>query len=146
MIAYNIKSEPEIQRLKSMSPKLAALTWIELANMSRAKVREALCEAKVYADFGNHPGRDRMPREAALCGACVLTGRRGSASYAEDVPLPSRYKLDQQAPDFAHDLVRTIRSIFVTRSLHVLRQQGYRRFAASGRTIFMSEVRRAFFD
>ena len=83
--------------------------------MSRAEVREALCKVKVYADFGSHPGRDRMPREAALCGACVLTNRRGSANFAEDVPLPTLYKLDQDDPAFAQNVGRTIRGILATR-------------------------------
>lgn len=27
-------------------------------------------KAKVYIDFGFHPGKDRIPREAVMCGAC----------------------------------------------------------------------------
>ena len=95
--------------------------------MSRAEVRKALCTVKVYADFGSHPGRDRMPREAALCGACVLTNRRGSANFAEDVPLPTLYKLDQDDPAFAQNVGRTIRLILATRPFHVWRQQRFRR-------------------
>ena len=144
-IAYNVKSAPEIERLKSISPELAGLTWIELADMSRAEVRKALCKVKVYADFGSHPGRDRMPREAALCGACVLTNRRGSANFAEDVPLPTLYKLDQDDPAFAQNVGRTIRLILATRPFHVWRQQRFRRFAASAKASFTAEVRRAFF-
>ena len=98
-IAYNAKSALVVERLKRASPELTKLTWIELAHMSREHVRGLLSDVEVYADFGPHPGRDRMPREAALCGACVLTNRRGSADFAEDVPLPSMYKLDHWDPD-----------------------------------------------
>lgn len=54
--------------------------------------------AKVFMDFGRHPGQERMPREAALLGCCVITGLRGSASNDEDVPLPLSYKIKDTAP------------------------------------------------
>ena len=55
-------------------------------------------ESKLYIDFGNHPGKDRMPREAAICGCCVITGRRGAAANDIDVLIPSKYKF--QDTDF----------------------------------------------
>ena len=50
--------------------------------------------AKVYVDFGNHPGKDRIPREAAISGCCVITGMHGAAKFHEDVPIPNKYKVD----------------------------------------------------
>lgn len=145
-IAYNVKSAEEIERLKQSLPELARLTWIELSDMPREKIRTLLSEVKIFIDFGHHPGRDRMPREAALSGACVLTNRRGSADFDEDVPLPARYKLDQRDPAYARNVARTIRSIFALRPLHAWRLKAYRHFAASGREGFMREVRDAFFE
>ena len=46
--------------------------------------------------MGNHPGKDRIPREAAYCGCCVITNRKGSAEYAEDVPIPEEYKISDE--------------------------------------------------
>ena len=145
-IAYNVKSRLEVERLKRASREIAKLTWIEIANVPRAQVRTLLSEVKVYADFGHHPGRDRMPREAAMCGACVLTNRRGSARDGEDVPLPRLYRLDHEEPGFPQNVVRTIRFIFATRLFHAWRQKGYRRFVAGGKSTFLGEVRRAFFE
>jgi len=62
--------------------------------MKRTEVLDLLKSAKVYIDFGNHPGKDRLPREAATLGACVITSRRGSAGYFEDVPIPEEYKFE----------------------------------------------------
>jgi hypothetical protein len=45
-------------------------------------------------DFGGHPGRERMPREAAVNGCCVITNRRGSAKYYGDIPIPDKYKFE----------------------------------------------------
>jgi hypothetical protein len=36
--------------------------------ISPEQVRELLQRAKIYIDFGPHPGMDRLPREAALAG------------------------------------------------------------------------------
>ena len=58
-----------------------------------------MSSAKVYVDFGGHPGKDRLPREAALCGCCIITGLRGSAANEVDVPIPARFKLDDEQAD-----------------------------------------------
>jgi len=72
------------------------IEFIPLINMSREKVIKTLQKAKVYIDFGNHPGKDRIPREAAISGCCVITGKKGSAKYFEDVPIPDEYKFEDR--------------------------------------------------
>jgi hypothetical protein len=47
--------------------------------VSPEEVRRMLKRAKVYIDFGPHPGMDRLPREAALAGCCVVTNREDAA-------------------------------------------------------------------
>lgn len=69
-----------------------AITWKPIINMSNEEVLNTLRESKVYVDFGNHPGKDRIPREAAISGCCVITGMNGSARFWEDVPIPQEYK------------------------------------------------------
>ena len=57
------------------------LKWIPLINLTEEDMIAYMHLAKVYVDFGNHPGKDRIPREAAICGCCVITNREGSAAY-----------------------------------------------------------------
>jgi len=47
----------------------------------------------MYIDFGTHPGKDRIPREAALRNCIVLTNRNGAADNNVDVPIPNEYKI-----------------------------------------------------
>lgn len=61
--------------------------------LSPEQVQTMLKKAKVYIDFGEHPGMDRIPREAALAGCIVVTNREGSAAFRQDVPIPSQYKI-----------------------------------------------------
>ncbi|ACD67165.1 MAG TPA: hypothetical protein DEA57_05385 [Sulfurihydrogenibium sp.] len=72
------------------------IKFIPLINMSREEVIETLQKAKVYIDFGNHPGKDRLPREAAILGCCIITGKRGSAAFFEDVPIFDEYKFEDR--------------------------------------------------
>lgn len=70
------------------------IEWVALQGMKPDEMARTMCQAKVYVDFGNHPGKDRIPREAAVCGCCVLTNRKGSAAYQEDVTIPVEYRLE----------------------------------------------------
>jgi hypothetical protein len=72
------------------------IKFTPLINMTRDEVIKTLQRAKVYIDFGNHSGKDRIPREAAILGCCVITGKRGSAAFFEDVPIPNEYKFEDK--------------------------------------------------
>lgn len=79
------------------------IRWIPLQGLTPDQMAKIMCGAKVYIDFGTHPGKDRIPREAAVCGCCVITNREGSAGYVEDVGIPEKYKIiDMQ--DYTHVL------------------------------------------
>ncbi len=69
------------------------LNWIPLINYSPEEMRILMNRSMVYIDFGNHPGKDRIPREAVICGLCILTGRRGAAANEVDIPVSDEYKI-----------------------------------------------------
>ena len=49
-----------------------------------------------------------MPRECAINGCCIITGKKGSAAFFEDIPIKNKYKFldnDKSIPD----IVATIR-------------------------------------
>lgn len=84
------------------------IKFIPLINMSREEVIKTIQKAKVYIDFGNHPGKDRIPREAAILGCCVITNKRGSAAFYEDVPIPKDYKIadkDSNIPQIIEKII-----------------------------------------
>lgn len=61
--------------------------------ISYEQVKMMLHRAKIYLDFGPHPGMDRLPREAALADCIVITNRDGAAGFDKDVPIPDAYKI-----------------------------------------------------
>lgn len=93
-ILYNPKKGLAFtQKLMEAAPQLQ---WKPLINLTPQQVADLLKESKVYIDFGEHPGRDRFPREAAVMGCCLITGLRGSAAFYEDVPIAAEFKFNEQ--------------------------------------------------
>ncbi|WP_367846562.1 hypothetical protein [Rhodoferax sp. WC2427] len=86
--------------------------FMPLSGYDRQQLAEHFLSGKLYIDFGHHPGKDRLPREAALHGCCVITGRYGSTANGVDVPIDPRYKLDPRSPDFLADFEREVQRIF----------------------------------
>jgi hypothetical protein len=74
--------------------------------LTPAQVTELLKSSKVYIDFGNHPGMDRLPREAALAGCIVVTNKQGAAGYTSDVPIGDQYKFNKFDEDKIHNKLK----------------------------------------
>lgn len=68
---------------------------IPLVGYTRSELVDLMKQSRLYIDFGNHPGMDRLPRECAANGCCVITGQRGAAAYYEDYPLDEKYRIDE---------------------------------------------------
>lgn len=68
--------------------------FVALQNLSREGLSELMSKAKLYIDFGEFPGKDRLPREAVMNGCCIITGKNGASKYYEDVPISEDYKFE----------------------------------------------------
>ena len=93
---------------KRIMAELPDEKFVPLVNMTVSEVKNLLEESMLYIDFGNHPGKDRIPREAAMCGCCVMTSREGSADNDCDVPIYSEYKFYE---DFLKQAVKQIKFV-----------------------------------
>jgi hypothetical protein len=89
-IAYNPKKGFEFT--KKIIQTFPSIRFVPLINMTKDQVCQTLKQASLYIDFGDHPGKDRIPREAALLGCCVITSRNGSAGNEKDVGIPDEFK------------------------------------------------------
>lgn len=108
-ILYNPKKGIQFtQKLIQAAPNLK---WTPIENMTRQEVIQKMRQSKVYIDFGYHPGKDRLPREAAMNGCTIVTGKLGSARFI-DVDIPPQYKHAQRSKDIPlildqiHDLIQ----------------------------------------
>ena len=95
-----------------MRKKSPFFQWIPLINLSSKDMIDLMSRAKVYIDFGNHPGKDRIPREAAIHGCCIITGKRGSARFQKDVSIPEEFKFDDSCKNIPR-ILRKIEEVFL---------------------------------
>lgn len=86
--------------------------FMPLAGYGREQLAEIFLSSTLYIDFGHHPGKDRLPREAAIHGCCVITGLNGSAANDADVPIKPCYKFDDKNTDFIGKFGVAARRIF----------------------------------
>ena len=119
---------------------LPELNFLPIKGLNREQLSQLLYEAKIYIDFGHHPGRDRMPREAAMHGCALISGTLGSAGNDIDLPIPKSYKLDSAAPDFVKrfgDLVVDITNNFPQ---HYGSFANYRKWVQNEPTLFKQQI------
>lgn len=117
------------------------IRFLPLVNLTRHGMLAALGSAKVYIDFGAHPGKDRIPREAAISGCVVIVGRNGSANNSFDMPIPDRYKFGVLRRRL---VVPLIRDIFNNYDDHFASQYEYRQYIHGEHNRFKADVQRLF--
>lgn len=140
-VLYNPKKGFEFtKQLIDCAPEIK---WIPLIDMTYDQVRDTMQESKVYIDFGNHPGMDRLPREAAINGCCVLTGRRGAAAYHEDVPIPDKYKFDDTSESIPA-IINAIKALLENYESSKNDFDDYRNWIICAKERFYSDTKRAF--
>ena len=128
------------QKLMKAAPDIR---WVPLQNMTTEQVKETLLHSKVYIDFGNHPGKDRFPREAAMCGCCVITGKRGSAKFFEDVPIDEEFKYEESTKTIPR-IISKIRECLDNYKTESTKFNGYREFIKNEYQTFQDDVKSIF--
>ena len=116
VVLYNpAKGAHYTDQIRSRSEP-AGLTFVPIQNLTPSGVTDLLLSSKVYIDFGNHPGMDRLPREAALAGLVVVTNKEGAAKYDSDVPIPEEFKFGRFDVDKIHEVLKSALADFTTAS------------------------------
>jgi hypothetical protein len=119
--------------------------FLAIRDMTKAQVRDALFHARVYIDFGHHPGKDRVPREAAIAGAIVLLHAMGAANHFSDHPLPPEYHFTQDDV-LSGRLHQRLDDILSDPETHFAAQQFYRQTILLEKELFDLQVRSFFFS
>lgn len=142
LILYNPKKGMEYTQ--KVINKYPQYKWVALQNMTRSEMISYLNKAKIYIDFGYHPGKDRIPREAVMSGACVLTNYKGSAAFFEDVPIDKKYKFNNTNENIVK-IGHLIRNIMDDYDAHNLNFDFYRDRVKKEKKMFEKEVLDLFF-
>lgn len=117
---------------------------VPIQNMARSEVLALLSRAKVYLDFGGHPGKDRIPREAVAAGCCILTNLRGAAGNGVDVPIPEEFKIDDHRRGFYRGAVDRIHALVDGFDTYAPMFDAYRDSIAAERDEFRADVKMIF--
>ncbi|TNM59453.1 hypothetical protein FHN55_20690 [Streptomyces sp. NP160] len=139
-VTYNpAKAREAVEALRLRVPEVE---FVALEGMTREQLVAELRRSLVYLDLGYHPGKDRMPREAALCGAVTVVARRGSGAFHADVPLPWEHKVSPEG-DFVGNAARVLRRVLAAPAEARAMQDPYRAVIRDEERRFTREVREA---
>lgn len=136
VIAVNpAKGKSLIETFKKVAPDLAVL---ELKGYGREELVNVLNHTMVYIDFGHHPGRDRLPREAAVCGNVVFINNVGAGRVQLDYPVDPHYRFEW---DQLEQLAWDVRNVLDNYDDHFALQEPFRNEIESQKELFDYEVR-----
>ena len=104
LVLYNpMKGLDFTKKLIAQAPQIQ---FVAIENLSREGVENLMRKSMCYIDFGTHPGKDRLPREAAIMDLCIVTSKFGSAKFYQDVAIPDTYKFDANIENIPNILRR----------------------------------------
>lgn len=140
-IAYNPQKGVEFtERLIKLAPDLK---WKPIKGLNRKGVIDLLERCKIYIDFGNHPGKDRLPREAALCRCLIITGLKGAAKYTKDIPIPAEYKINQDKTT-PQAIIKTLRLLLNEYDARINDFTSYREEILKEKSTFSHQIKTIF--
>lgn len=98
IILYNPKKGNDFtQKLISAAKKRGLdAEFKPIQGMTPDQITELMSKSKIYIDFGNFPGPERIPREAVTMGCNIITSKNGAAANEIDVPIPENLKFEDK--------------------------------------------------
>ncbi len=130
---------------KKIIDSSVGIHFIPIKDMTTETAAMTMRRAKVYIDFGNHPGKDRMPREAAISGCCIITGKKGAAAYYDDVPIDDKYKFDDNKKNL-QNIIKCINDCIVNYTERVRDFTEYCETIFSEKNKFINDIEAIFFE
>lgn len=76
--------------------KYPDLDYLRLENFTQNEMIFALDISNIYIDFGNFPGKDRIPREAMLRNCVIFVHNQGCATDFESFPIDDYFRFSEQ--------------------------------------------------
>ena len=128
---------------KKIIDQAVDIKFVPIENMRRSEVINLLKKSKIYIDFGNHPGKDRIPREAAICGCCVIVGRKGSASFFKDVPILEEFKFNLDNKEIPK-IVKKFKECLTNFNEQSSKFSSYREIIKNEKKMFLEDLKKYF--
>ncbi len=142
IVLYNPKKN--FRFTKKIIESAPDINFLELKGYSQDELLDIYKKAKVYIDFGNFPGAERIPKEAVINGACILTGKYGASSFYEDVPIPSQYKISADEKNI-EKIVNKIKDLLNNYNDRVYDFEEYRKTVLNLERNFKEQLKKVFY-
>jgi hypothetical protein len=118
------------------------IEFIPITNLTREQLSDIISVSKVYIDFGEHPGKDRIPRECAVGGCVVIVGTQNSGGNHIDVPIDQKfeYNIKDNSYDY-HEIANFIEDAICNYSYFFDIQKNYRDIIRKEKQTFFDEIK-----
>ena len=104
---------------KNIMNQFPEYEFVALANLTNHQIKNYYSTSKIFMDLGIHPGRERMPREAAVMGCILIVAKRGSTLNNFDLPINDLYKIDLNKKNSYEKIGKLISEIFENYNDHL---------------------------
>lgn len=111
IILYNPQRENNIPVAETLKRKFPQYQILPLKGYTHDEMLALMNKSKLLIEFGNFPGAERIPKEAVICGMCIIANNEGSARFKKDVVIDDQYKFNgydnnqQQIDDLIVDIM-----------------------------------------
>lgn len=141
IIIYKPKKNSDfLNKIIEVTPQF---NWIPLFNLTPTQVAGWMNKAKLYVDFGYHPGKERMPREACIMNCCLIIGKDGSAKYTEDMPIPDKYRFEKEEQKI-NKIITQINNCLDNYEIEIENFKPYREILLNEETTFIKDIKTVF--
>ena len=139
IICYSHKSNDFINLLKD---KINA-KFIILEGYKKNQLFNIFKKTKIYMDFGYHPGKDKMPREAVLFNNCIITNLKGSAKNNQDIPIKKKYKFTECLEN-VNKINNAVNKIFKNYTKEFASFKYYKNKTLKEKKVFINQIKKIF--
>lgn len=140
-ILYNPKKgKKEMHSLMLNSPELE---WVPIKNMNAREIRDLMAASLLYVDFGENPGRDKMLRESVSQDCCIISGRKGSSQYQQDLMIPEEYKFDFREESIP-EIIDKIKTVLENYKDHIPNFLPYKNEVLNEEAVFENKLKEIF--
>lgn len=106
VVLYNPVKESRLMEI--LQKRFPQIPFVPLKGYTPEQLIELMKKSVLYVDFGKFPGPERLPKEAVICGCCVITGTRGASAFYEDVRIPDHYKMRNRSSQYVANLIMDV--------------------------------------
>lgn len=144
IILFNPKKGKKITQ--SLIETFPEFEFLPIAGYSFTELVTIFSSSKLYIDFGHFPGPERLPREAAILGCCILSGKLGCSGNPYDFPIYNTYKLDIKDKNFKSNFKIMTESIFSDFVTHHIKFENFRNYLRTTPDTFKKQISDYFLD